>query len=245
MENKFLNVMLMLAFSPICFANQENITQVSLEKETIFYNGTLTHEANIETFELYKNSTIKPKTISISSDGGDVGLGMELGNWIYDNNLNVEVKDYCLSSCANYIFTSGNYKYISNKAIIGFHGGLSSESFDMSEIDNMLHYLPKDAREKEKEKILKEMHDYIKETKVKESNFFNKINVNRKITTLGQSEQYKTFDSYEYSGWTYYPTDYIKLGVVNVIIENPPWELKQLKNFGKVFIVNIDDTHIK
>ncbi|MGC7862437.1 hypothetical protein ACP3XP_00195, partial [Vibrio anguillarum] len=93
------------------------------------YKGVLSPEGNELAFELYERAKEKPNTLIITSDGGDIMLGIELGRWVYDNKMSVEVNDYCLSSCANYVFTAGKIKYISNRAIIGFHGGATSEVF--------------------------------------------------------------------------------------------------------------------
>ncbi|MBF4386130.1 peptidase, partial [Vibrio anguillarum] len=103
----------------------------------------------------------------------------------------VEVNDYCLSSCANYVFTAGKIKYISNRAIIGFHGGATSEVFDMSEIDDMLFGLPKKERDEEKRRLLLDMQRYLKKAKAEEKEYFKKIQVNQAIPTLGQNHKYK------------------------------------------------------
>lgn len=34
--------------------------------------------------------------------------------------------DFCLSSCANYVFTAGERKIVSSNAMNGFHGGLKA-----------------------------------------------------------------------------------------------------------------------
>ncbi len=90
-----------------------------------------------------------------------------LGEWVFANKIDIEVNDYCLSSCANYVFTAGKNKYISNKAIIGFHGGLSSQEFDTSDIEASFKDLPKRQREEEIQKVLHEMQTYIGKTKEK------------------------------------------------------------------------------
>ncbi|KNY39812.1 peptidase [Vibrio harveyi] len=240
MKKQIINVAILLPLSPVIFANQETDTRVFLENDKIYYTGTLTPEGNESVFKVYNDSKVKPKTLSITSDGGDVELGIALGEWVFDKKLDVEVEDYCLSSCANYIFTSGRYKYISNKAIIGFHGGASSQEFDTSEIDEMFETLPKKKREEEVKKLLQQMQAYLDEVKKDEDALFKKTKVKQEITTLGQSQTYRKFDPDQYTGWTYLPQDYSKLGVRNVIVKNPPWKLVQQQNFGKLFIVNVD-----
>ncbi|AIV05760.1 peptidase [Vibrio harveyi] len=228
---------LLLPGAPVYSAETTNVTLVG---DTIHYTGTLTSEANDAVVEIYADAAVKPTTLVISSDGGDVELGMALGEWVSANKIDIEVNDYCLSSCANYVFTAGKNKYISNKAIIGFHGGLSSQEFDTSDIEASFKDLPKRQREEEIQKVLHEMQTYIGKTKEKEDSFFKKIKVKQEITTLGQSPRYDSFSDSDYSGWTYNPNDYSKLGVKNVFVKQPPWELEQLKKFGKVFIVEVE-----
>ncbi|MBF4448786.1 peptidase, partial [Vibrio anguillarum] len=89
--------------------------------------------------------------------------------------------------------------------------------FDMSEIDDMLFGLPKKERDEEKRRLLLDMQRYLKKAKAEEKEYFKKIQVNQAITTLGQNHKYKIYDTNRYSGWTYVPDDYEKLGVYNVI----------------------------
>ena len=37
----------------------------------------------------------KPKSLVISIPGGEIGAGMELGEWIHINKLNIEIKTRC------------------------------------------------------------------------------------------------------------------------------------------------------
>jgi hypothetical protein len=37
--------------------------------------------------------------------------------------------EFCMSSCANYVFTAAGRKIVGSAATIAFHGGLSSMSF--------------------------------------------------------------------------------------------------------------------
>ncbi|HDY8066863.1 peptidase [Vibrio vulnificus] len=244
MKTRLLSLMLPMVVCSIAYANNPELdfTEVTIANDVIYYKGVLSPEGNDLAFELYENAKEKPTTLVITSDGGDIMLGIELGEWIYNNKMSVEVNDYCLSSCANYVFPSGKIKYISNRAIIGFHGGATSKMFDMSEIDDMLFSLPKKEREEEKRRLLSDMQRYLKTAKAKEKEYFQKIKVNQTITTLGQDEKYSIYDTNRYSGWTYVPDDYTKLGVHNVIVKSPPWKLVQTDNkgFGKVFIVKVE-----
>jgi hypothetical protein len=58
----------------------------------------------------------------ITSGGGEVEAGIALGLWVYDHSLDIEVPEYCLSSCANYVFPAGRNKSIGAGAIVAWHG---------------------------------------------------------------------------------------------------------------------------
>ncbi len=185
MKTRLLSLMLPMAVCSIAYANNPelDLTEVTIVNDVIYYKGVLSPEGNDLAFELYENAKEKPTTLAITSDGGDIMLGIELGEWIYNNKMSVEVNDYCLSSCANYVFPSGKIKYISNR--------------------DMLFSLPKKEREEEKRRLLSDMQRYLKTAKAKEKEYFQKIKVNQTITTLGQDEKYSIYDTNRYSGWTY------------------------------------------
>ncbi|MGX9608655.1 hypothetical protein [Acinetobacter sp. T63] len=48
---------------------------------------------------------------------------MDLGDLVYVHQLNVEVGQYCFSSCANYVFPAGKVKYLNWCSQLGWHGG--------------------------------------------------------------------------------------------------------------------------
>jgi hypothetical protein len=60
--------------------------------------------------------------ITIDSGGGDVESALEIAALVRDHRLDVRVRGACLSSCANYIFPSGQRKFIVRGAIVAWHG---------------------------------------------------------------------------------------------------------------------------
>ena len=58
--------------------------------KTLIYDGPLSEEANTRAAELLKQSG-QVDTLKITSRGGEIGLGMDLGKLVYDHQLNVEV----------------------------------------------------------------------------------------------------------------------------------------------------------
>lgn len=219
--------------SPICNASED--TKVYIDGNKIYYQGELNYEANQRLFDLYKHHNENVRWISIKSVGGEVNSGLDLADFINENHLNIEVNEYCLSSCANYIFTAANEKLISNSALIGFHGGTTGMS---ESVDKFILTLP----ESEQESARKKLNEYGIKTSKRETDFFIKINVNQAITTIGQSEKYKRFEELgNYIGWYYSINSLKKLGVTNISVLNPPWTFKQISEKSKFYKIDDDD----
>ncbi|HGE8268061.1 TPA: hypothetical protein ACGD2I_002570 [Aeromonas hydrophila] len=95
---------------------------------------------------------------------------MDFGEWVFNKKLDVQVDGYCLSSCANYVFPAANNKLLGRHAIIGYHGGASSQCFDLSDIDEMYKDLPDEERIKKKQEAIDVMNIYLDRVKAKEKN---------------------------------------------------------------------------
>lgn len=204
----------------------EEQTKVSVQGNEIYYEGSIRKESNEKLFLLHKNNK-GIDTVSIKSIGGEVNKGMDLADFIFENQLNVKVVDYCMSSCANYVFPAGKNKILSNAGLIGFHGGVSMFS---SQIES----LPETHRELAKK--------YMANAKQREIDFYKKIDVNREITTLGQAEYYSEIYGDDYFGWYYSVDSLCMLGVKNITIDHPPWVFKQPTGKYKLHEVSVNRT---
>lgn len=58
----------------------------------------------------------------VSSGGGDTVPGREIGQWVHDMGIVVEVDKICFSSCANYIFPAARGRVIRADSFVGWHG---------------------------------------------------------------------------------------------------------------------------
>ena len=63
--------------------------------------------------------------VVINSSGGDVKSAIDIAEYLQQRKVSIIVNHYCLSSCANYVFISGNEKYVLPGSYVGFHGGPS------------------------------------------------------------------------------------------------------------------------
>ena len=93
---------------------------INLAAEAAYYSGPISAELNQRFFDTTQGKAIK--RLIITSDGGEVEAGIALGLWVSDHSLNIEVPEYCLSSCANYVFPAGRHKSIGAGAVVAWHG---------------------------------------------------------------------------------------------------------------------------
>lgn len=96
------------------------VADIRLAAGTVYYAGPISAGLNQQLFTAVKGNTVK--RLVITSSGGEVEAGIALGLWVFDRGLDVEVTDYCLSSCANYVFPAGRRKSITPGAVVAWHG---------------------------------------------------------------------------------------------------------------------------
>jgi hypothetical protein len=93
---------------------------VRLVDEVAYYSGPISNDENRRFFSAVADRPVK--RLVISSGGGEVEAGIALGTWVFERQLDVEVGEYCLSSCANYVFTAASRKFIAPGAVVAWHG---------------------------------------------------------------------------------------------------------------------------
>ncbi len=236
----FILLSFFLTLSPYSFANQEASVFFNEKNNRLHYQGKLSEQGIAKLKNLYREHKQAITWLEITSTGGEITLGMDLGDFINEHQLNVSVKEYCLSSCANYVFTSARKKELGKHALIGFHGGASSKQFDNSTMEQQIQAAPKQHREAVRAQMIKLLNDYLEVNSKREKVFFKKIGVKQEITTLGQTDIYKDIESSgAYVGWYYSVDDLNKLGVNNIKLIDGSWKLKQLSEDKKVFKVKV------
>lgn len=216
-------------------------THVTIDGEQIIYNGSLTAEANAKVLALYEAATVKPLTLSIRSPGGPIDVGLALGEWVHQQGMNVRVDEFCFSSCANYIFTAGAKKILGKDAVIGFHGGASSNSFNMSQMTATLARIPAQQRDKVREDLEQQLKHYIEANKKREMAFYRAIQVPQKITTLGQEGVYHIYQKTGFRGWYYSLEDMKKLGLKNIKVVGGEWSPERQETRYKIYRVSLEN----
>lgn len=216
-------------------------TQVFIDNGELNYVGSLTADANQRAFALFSQAQPRPAILSIRSKGGVTGAGIELGRWVHAQGLTVKVMEYCFSSCANYVFPAAPRKLVSNFAVIGYHGGLSSMSFQLDgEQEAMLKTLPAEQREALRARLEQAVREAAAPQAAEEARYFALIGVQQRITTLGQSPAHAQAETEQSVGWTYSIADFAKLGVRDIRVVNPPWKPAFVNSDKTVITIGVD-----
>lgn len=215
-----------LIFSAIILTMLENQiankTNVTLQGDTLYYQGYITDEANEKAKQLI---TSEVTTLAIKSRGGDINLGMDLGELVRKKSLNIMIEKYCLSSCANYVFTAGKKKYLHEDSLLAWHGG-ATQKIDLDNISSDQH-----------DYILSQIKPLIK----RETLYFKKIGVQQKITTYGQQDKFHQYGDH-YEGWTFSLRALNQLGVDNIVLLDRKWDpdLNYIKGKRIFMIASVD-----
>ncbi|MCG9625544.1 hypothetical protein L1D34_11905 [Vibrio mediterranei] len=187
---------------PIIFMPDHN---VSVSGSTLIFDGPISGDSVLEALRVVRNSGANIEKIRITSPGGDVPSGIELGYFIKENNLDVEVDKLCFSACANYVIPAAKTVLIKKGSLIGWHGGprQSDELWQAS------------VSSTDKEELM----TFISRLREKEEVFFEYVDVDPDITVYGQTSSKKCQLTEETHGWYYSKSDLAKMGVTNVVIE--------------------------
>lgn len=184
--------------------------KIYISGDKILYSGDISESGYKRVKELSGTSI---STLVINSRGGDIVPGMKLGELVFDKKWNVQVQDYCFSSCANYIFPAGKTKYLSKGSQLGWHGG-ATQQFNED-------IIPKDKNDRERFIVL--LTGLI-ET---ESDFFKKIKVNQISTVYGQKAlnhlAILKAHNINCKGWSYSVDGLSAFGINNVVLIDGEW----------------------
>jgi hypothetical protein len=206
-------------------------------------NSTISAESNRQAISLYAAQENKPTVFHIRSRGGDTDAGIELGRWVHREGVAVKVLEFCFSSCANYVFTAARNKIVSNFAVVGYHGGLSSADFSPDkDQEAMFAAMPAEQRDAARKQLIDQIKASIAPKIQAEKAFFDEIGVQQRVTTLGQTPYYEQrYGKTEAIGWSYDVADFARLGVNNITVINPPWKPRSLTSNRFFFLVDVKD----
>lgn len=177
---------------------------VYLEQQKLVYRGEINQKNNQAAFDLFNAAEIKPTRLAISSGGGNVDLGMDLGEFVLRYKLDIEVTGLCFSSCANYVFVAGERKFIGPKAVIGWHGNAASAKWLDADIDAMVSEQSAKNRDEHWQKLRKHYDQVIIAAADREDKFYKLLNIDKKLLSFGHAEQFVTLaKQHGYRGWSF------------------------------------------
>lgn len=120
-------ISVLAAFASAVYGNEIVDGQAELIDETeLRISGVLTPSVAEKFRKLVSD---KVKVVSVSSEGGVTESAIEIAESIQKRGIVVRVLDFCLSSCANYIFVAGSRREVAPSAVVGWHGGHSFKPF--------------------------------------------------------------------------------------------------------------------
>lgn len=216
----FAPLALLLGCASISPNSDNPVAQIVIEDTSIIYRGPISSESNELLFGLLGAADSIPKTLVITSKGGETIAGIELGRWVFRNRIDVVVPEYCLSSCANYIFPAGDTKTLEATAALVWHGGATQEDWGDTCSDLAKSGLNQHLKCADIEKALEEsLEDFI----AAEERFFAEIDVDKRITVLGQDPRYDCRGRSKSLGWYYSIEDMERLGVKNIRVRAGEW----------------------
>lgn len=188
-----VKLILFLASTFIMFElNAAVLLNDQVREGDVYYSGIINQENNQQFFKTM--SARKPRRLLISSSGGEVAAGIALGYWVHENKLDVVVETFCLSSCANYVFTAGVNKVIRPGAVVAWHGNyhhLLNTGLWKDEIaTRMLRY--QENRQQATAFVLEQVNYLVG----LEQQFFRKIAVDEALCWIAKMPPYQVSDYY-------------------------------------------------
>lgn len=170
---------------------------VSLEGDRIVFRGRIDQDSAARFSRLLQQSPEVSRVV-ISSAGGLVSPALDMAQAIHARRLDVEVRQACLSSCANYIFPAARRKFLSHAGAVGWHG-------------NMTHvlYLAQTGQGHWSEPLLQEARELAR----REAAFFESIGVDGFVCWFGKLAPYGVQDFY-----TLEPHDMAVFGIADVTL---------------------------
>jgi len=241
------------------------------EKIAITHDGVINYHGKInrKNFEklkrVYEKAKVKPTLLAITSAGGSLMVGIDMGEWLVLNKLSVKVEKYCLSACATFIFPAGKEKYLGAQALLLWHGGahqanlfeqfansLAGSHVDRDHEANAVMTKSKSPTpnapcefslfasltpEQTKTRH-KEIETCITHMKHREIHFYNTLGIDLNLPTYGQAEDCRRIHGKQSKGFYYSIPDMEKMGIKNIHLAEGTWQpqLNQLFSELKAFI---------
>lgn len=188
-------------------------TTVQRQGDAIVYRGHLDAQANARVGELLQDGGVR--WLRITSGGGDINLGMDLGERVRAHGLDVHVVDYCASSCANYVFPAGARKRLPADALVVWHGSAIQQGVDdpaALDLADAERQIGRPLTVAERNAAFESLRAYGQAARQRQAAFFARIGVDARVTVFGQEVGCDC-------EWTLAPEDMARFGITGVQAE--------------------------
>jgi hypothetical protein len=101
--------------------------RVEVAGDAVIFDGRIEGRSAAQFLAAIRDPAIT--RVVITSHGGLVTPALDMAEAIYARQLDVEVPDACLSSCANYIFPAARRKRLGHERAVGWHGNMTHVLF--------------------------------------------------------------------------------------------------------------------
>lgn len=186
-------------------ADQKISPTVYLDGDVARYEGRITSSGNLRLASLLSEHN-GIRWLEIESVGGEVDQGMDLGEIVFANGLNVRVIGRgCASSCANYVFVAGKKKEIAASALLVWHGSAHQEDFGR-EIERVVLSLPQEERPKARTELVQ----VFSKKRAREVDFYKLVGVDKRVAIFGHQVSCRC-------AWTLSVADMESFGIRDVV----------------------------
>ncbi|MCX2790220.1 hypothetical protein [Vibrio sp. Sgm 5] len=202
--------------------------EVHIEGRTLYFNGEITAEKVAQVIDLANVQPNGVVALMIDSDSGEYRPAMELGRWLYNNQIRLIVNGVCASACANYVLTAAPSTLVMKGSEILWFGGAMSDEWLQDGFDKQ---------------ELEQWHESLSLWRQQEDAFFALVDVNPKITMYGhinkREKLQKAGCDTDDAAWTYHIDDMQKLGLNNIVYADP--ESLLVARSGSSCVINLED----
>ncbi len=202
--------------------------QVHITGDTVYYQGNIS-TASTQVFKAVVAGVKRGQLtrLVISSVGGETRNGREIGHWVHDMALVVEIERVCFSSCANYIFPAGRARVIRANALVGWHGNergmeIGTKERGVSLEAEMRRLLPPEILNGPTEKIQGHVDEALvslQKSMQEEAAFYSLLRLKDAFATCavgdGASSKYPALQ--DKKGWGFSIKDMARLGLANTV----------------------------
>ncbi len=116
---RVLSIGLLISSAVISSACTKNVAPpqvASRDAQVLTYSGEI-RESGVAQL---KAALGTHSMLVITSNGGSVAAGIDLGEWVLEKGLSVVVDKYCMGPCASYVFPAGKVKSITPGSVVGW-----------------------------------------------------------------------------------------------------------------------------